>query len=219
MSEAKLPVHGFVLAGGQSSRMGVDKAAMLFGGRPMVEIALEKLRSFCAEVSIAGNRDDLSGFAPVVGETRLDAGPAAGVEAGLMAASRPWVVFVPVDVPLVPVELLRGWVEAVIEKGEAGCGVSYLLVNGERQPAFCAMRREALSSVTEALERGERRLTNILVGIGEDKQAGWLWACDAASFAAKSTPTQLQMEFWFSNVNTPQELEEAEAWALHPTDE
>ena len=84
----KLPVHGFVLAGGKSSRMGTDKALLEFCGRPLVEIAVEKLREFCAEVSIAGNRDDLSVFAPVAHETRVDCGPAAGIEAGLKAAQR-----------------------------------------------------------------------------------------------------------------------------------
>ena len=208
MSEAKLPVHGFVLAGGQSSRMGQDKALLRFGGRPLVEIAVEKLRGFCGEVSIAGNRDDLTGYAGVVREMRLDAGPAAGVEAGLMAAAQPWVMFVPVDVPLVPEELLRAWVQAVIDKGGEGCGVSYLVVNEKRQPAFCVMRREALGSVRAALDRGERRLTNVLKGIGEEGEAGWLSVCDAADFAA--TPTPLDMELWFSNVNTPEELVEAE---------
>jgi molybdenum cofactor guanylyltransferase len=211
VSGKRLPVHGFVLAGGKSSRMGVDKATMLFCGRPMVEIAVEKLRGVCAEVSIVGNREDLVGFAPVVPEARLNVGPAAGIEAGLRAATQPWAMFVPVDVPLVPEELLRSWVAAVIEEGGAGCGVSFLRVNKEKQPAFCAILREGLGSVAAALERGERRLADILASLDEDGK-GRLWACDAESFAPKISPTYLNMERWFCNVNTPQELLEAEAW-------
>jgi molybdopterin-guanine dinucleotide biosynthesis protein A len=206
MSEAKLPVHGFVLAGGKSSRMGVDKATLLFGGRPMIEIAVEKLRSFCADVSIVGNREDLRGFAPVVLEGRMNAGPAAGVEAGLGAATQDWVVFVPVDAPLVPSELLGRWVRAVI--GE-GCRASFLVVGGERQPVFCALRRETRGMIAAALDRGERRLGEILASI-EGPAGGRLWACDAAEFAERTGAAEL--ERWFSNVNTPQELAENEAW-------
>ena len=78
MSSEHLPVHGFVLAGGGSTRMGEDKALLRLGGRPMVAIAVETLRSLCENVSIAGNRPDLSGLAAVVLETRKGCGPAAG---------------------------------------------------------------------------------------------------------------------------------------------
>ena len=44
----------------------------------------------------------------------MDAGPAAGIEAGLRAAKEEWVMFVPVDVPLVPGELLRRWAEELL---------------------------------------------------------------------------------------------------------
>ena len=116
-----LPIHGFVLAGGRSSRMGRDKALLQFRGRPMVEIAVEKLRSFCAEVSIAGNREDLSCFAEVVHERRVDEGPGSGIETGLQVCRQEWALFIPVDVPLVPGSLLRRYAEVVIEMGMAAC--------------------------------------------------------------------------------------------------
>ena len=208
----RLPVHGFVLAGGESRRMGADKALLRFHGRPMIEIAVEKLRVFCAEVGIAGNRDDLGVYGAVVHEGRKEAGPAAGIEAAMMKSTQPWALFLPVDVPLVPMELLRNWAEAVVERQKAGCAASYLLVNQERQPAFCMMRRECLVLVTAALERGERRLANILMSIDEEGKAGALWVCDAAAFAPAGQAAKA-MEFWFSNVNRPEELVEAEAWA------
>ena len=195
--DGKLPVHGFVLVGGKSSRMGVDKALLPFAGRPMVEIAVAKLREFCADVSVVGNREDLAGYAPVVREARVDVGPAAGIEAGLMAAGQEWSLFIPVDVPLVPGELLRRWAEAVMAKG---CVASYLVVQEQRQPAFCLMRRECLVAVSAAIERGERRVAALL---GELER---LWVCDAAGLGA--------VERWFLNLNTPQELAEAEVWVV-----
>ena len=91
--------------------MGTDKALLELGGAPLVEIAVEKLRTFCEHVSVSGNREDLARFAEVVPETRTGEGPAAGIEAGLRAAREDWAMFVPVDVPLVPAELLRRWCE------------------------------------------------------------------------------------------------------------
>jgi molybdopterin-guanine dinucleotide biosynthesis protein A len=189
-----LPVHGFVLAGGKSSRMGQDKALLRLGGRTLVEIAVEKLREFCAEVSIAGNRDDLGEYAPVVREERLDAGPGAGIEAGLKAAKQEWCLFMPVDVPLVPGELLRLWADAVMAR--PGVRASYLRCGAELHPAICMVRRECAEVFRAGLDGGERRLAGILAGLGEG-----LWVAEAAEFT-----NGVQAAVYFTNVNTPEEL-------------
>ena len=224
MSDTKLPVHGFVLAGGKSSRMGVDKALLQFLGRPMIEIAVEKLRGFCAEVSIAGNREDLRAFAPVVCETRVDAGPVAGIEAGLLAVSQPWAMFIPVDVPLVPMELLRKWAEqalAIEEDPEAQISGdlmgSSLHTVDRRQPAFCLLRHQVLPVITRELSRGERRIEAILPAIQAEFGVASAMTVGAANYSSKLNATALDLEFWFSNINTPQELAEAEIWAQHRT--
>lgn len=201
-----LPVHGFVLAGGASSRMGEDKALLRFCGRPMVEIAVEKLRGFCAEVGIAGNREDLAEFAPVVPETRVAVGPAAGVEAGLRASAQPWALFMPVDVPLIPEELLRRWAAAVLEMDGV---VASNLYYGRNQPAFCMLRRECLGRFSEAIEAGERRLGVLLDRASE----GFLWTHDLDELYGENGPALEVREWWFKNVNTPQDLVETEAWA------
>ena len=203
-------MHGFVLAGGQSSRMGRDKATLPFRGRPMVEIAVEKLRGFCAQVSIAGNRDDLTRYAPVVHEEHVDCGPAAGIEAGLKACEQPWAMFVPVDVPLVPAELLRRWAEEALR---VGMSVSFLGV-GDKQPAFCLLQRERSSTVSRLLACGERRLEALLHGAAEaDGYASWMYdEYELYGSAEDRRPDSETLERWFANVNTEQELKEAEAW-------
>lgn len=208
---AKLPVHGFVLAGGKSSRMGEDKALLKVGGIPMVQIAVEKLRTLCAEVWIAGNRGDLAGFAPVVEESRVGMGPGAGVEAGLGAAREEWAMFVPVDVPLVPVDLLRRWVE---EAMGVGMTVSYLGIGG-KQPAFCLLKRERRDAFSRLLDGGERRLEVLLNGAAAaDGYSSWMYdEVELFGRAEGGLPNEETLERWFKNVNTPEDLVEAEAWA------
>jgi molybdopterin-guanine dinucleotide biosynthesis protein A len=201
-----LPVHGFVLAGGMSSRMGADKALLRFCGRPMVEIAVEKLRGFCAEVGIAGNREDLAEFATVVPETRVGIGPAAGIEAGLGAASQRWVLFMPVDVPLMPVNLLRGWAEAVLAMDEVSASYLYC---GRAQPAFCMLRSGCREMFSQVLDDGERRVGVLLERAG----GGFLWRYDVEALYGKEGAAAETAQRWFANVNTPEERVEAERWA------
>ncbi len=59
-------MNGFVLAGGQSTRMGRDKALMMLDGRTLVERALELLGGLGLDARICGSRPDLARFAEVV---------------------------------------------------------------------------------------------------------------------------------------------------------
>jgi molybdopterin-guanine dinucleotide biosynthesis protein A len=207
----RLPVHGFVLAGGKSSRMGKDKALLQFRGRPMVEIAVDKLRSFCAAVSIVGEREDLSGYAPVVRGERVEAGPAAGIEAGLRASMQVWAMFLPVDVPLLPGELLRAWAAAVLAREPSGIRLSYLQARGRDHPALCLIHRDCVDSVEAALNGGIYKLSRIFDPMGDRA-----WPADAEQFAlaiAAVAATAAQVERWLSNVNTPEELAETERCA------
>lgn len=204
--ETKLPVHGFVLAGGKSSRMGRDKATLLFCGQPMVEVALEKLRGFCAETSIAGNRQDLSAFAAIISETRVEVGPAAGIEAGLNACQQPWAMFMPVDVPVVPAWLLQAWAEDIIENAATSASGGYLVVEGNQESAFCILRRDILSNWTEMLNQGERSLKSLLARAAAPSRSP-VHGVTVAKYAPRARSRQIQS--WFSNVNTPEELAKA----------
>jgi molybdopterin-guanine dinucleotide biosynthesis protein A len=211
-SRGKLPVHGFVLAGGMSSRMGQDKSLMTLHGRTLAEIAVEKLRRFCETVSIAGNRDDLQHLAPVVRERRVRCGPVAGMEAGLTMTEQEWTMFIPVDVPLVPWTMLERWGRAVLVKAEIGCRSSYLLVSGERQPAFCMLHSSVLPAFHRELDSGRRSIAEVLAQIDNGTES-WLWPADAGKFAPVGRPDDESMQRWFLNVNEPADMVRAGVWA------
>jgi molybdenum cofactor guanylyltransferase len=203
-----LPVSGYVLAGGSSSRMGADKAGLMFGGRPLVELAVEKLAGICSEVAIAGNRNELAHVAPIVTETRFFVGPGAGIEAGLRNARNLWSLFMPVDVPLLPAKLLRKWAADVLEAGKGRLRASYLVTNGQVQPTICMLHRQCLDSVVRSLNRGERRVKFLLDGVDFDLGAGTLAVKDVADYVPGATAGDVRR--WFLNLNTPEEFAEAE---------
>lgn len=196
MSE-RSQVQGFVLAGGKSSRMGSDKALLSFRGRPMVEIALATLCTVSDKVAISGNREDLAAWGVIVPERRAGEGPAAGIEAALECSERPWVLMLPVDVPMMSAELLRKWMAFVL--GREGVRASYMECAGEWHPALCMVHRDCLSLFREALDGGDRKLTRIFKGFGEK-----LLVVDAEGLMPGAVR-------YFANVNTPEELAAAEA--------
>ena len=105
---------GVVLAGGRSLRMGVDKAMLQWRGRPLIEHQLGLLREAgLAEARVSGLRPDYGGVADSV----TGAGPLAGLAsvAGRVADGTDLLV-VPVDMPLLTVELLR---RLLVERQEA----------------------------------------------------------------------------------------------------
>lgn len=110
MSKVNTTLIGLVLAGGQSRRMGQDKALMRYQGRTLIDNASLLLQSAsCDKVLISRN-------APGFLNDRIeDAGPLSGVHAVLDALSQSdnhngnpcELLVLPVDMPQMTPELLR----------------------------------------------------------------------------------------------------------------
>jgi molybdopterin-guanine dinucleotide biosynthesis protein A len=138
----------------------------------------------------------------------MDCGPAAGIEAGLRSAREPWAMFVPVDVPLVPMEFLRLWADEALR---VRMSVSYLGILG-KQPAFCLLQRERQAAFSRLLDEGERRLEPLLnYTAATDEYASWMYdERDLYGYPNYRGPDEQTLERWFMNVNTPEELAKAE---------
>ena len=106
---ASLPMAGAVLCGGESSRMGFDKAFLELDGRALVEVLAERLAEVCDPVILAsGFRGRFGGTAyPEVEDSVPYAGPLAGIVAALAASPHPLLAVVAVDMPAANPVLLR----------------------------------------------------------------------------------------------------------------
>ena len=113
-------VFGLILAGGLSSRMGVEKALMPLGGRPVLAHVIAKFQPQVARLALNAN-GDADRFARFGLEIFADAaefaglGPLAGLAGGLELAARrgfAHLACVPCDAPFLPGDLVAQLAQA-----------------------------------------------------------------------------------------------------------
>ncbi len=104
--EAEGPL-GVILAGGGSTRMGVDKALVDVAGDPMVGRVARALSTVCDEVLVVGRRGTLGGILCIPDDHPDRLGPAAGVATALRVADGRAVLVAAVDQPFLRAETLR----------------------------------------------------------------------------------------------------------------
>jgi molybdopterin-guanine dinucleotide biosynthesis protein A len=107
-------VSGFVLAGGKSTRMGQDKAALSLNGHTLLEHALAVLRGVCRDVAILGKFELYGTLAPVYEDTFPGCGPLAGIHAALSNSQTQYNIIIAVDTPFIMPEFLSYLVERAI---------------------------------------------------------------------------------------------------------
>ncbi|WP_327093358.1 NTP transferase domain-containing protein [Nocardia vinacea] len=141
-----------VLAGGRASRMGgVDKPAIIIGGRSMLDAALAAVAPCARTVVVGPHRPELDARIVQVREVPPGSGPVAAVGAGLRAlgpTAAPLVVVLAADLPF----LSQTTVAELIRRGiESGADAVFAAdESGRPQYLIGVWRRTAL---TEALTR------------------------------------------------------------------
>ncbi len=192
---------GIVLAGGKSSRMGFNKACIEFGGKRLIEATVDCLRALFPEVLIIANDPPLYAYlgVKVIPDLIPDSGSLGGIYTGLSAASHPACFFVACDMPFLNADLIK----LLIREAE-GWDVVVPLVGGELQPLHAVYAKSCLPLIKEAIDGGVLKIARFFpkakVKIIEEP-------------AIRAVDPHL---LGFMNVNTPPELEQAEAIRRHP---
>ncbi len=204
-----LETVGFVLAGGQSSRMGEDKALIQLAGRPLVEHALSVLRQAGLAVLIAGARSSLKGFAPVVEDAEPGLGPLQGICAALASTPARRAVFITVDMPLLPVSLIRYLVHHAEITGSA---VTVPSLNGFAQTFPAVVDRAVLPHLQKDLEAGRGGCFSSFQAAAATmgRPMSVVPVELMVQIGKVAHPDGLPAALWFLNINTPQDLRRAE---------
>jgi molybdopterin-guanine dinucleotide biosynthesis protein A len=93
-------ITGAILAGGESRRMGTNKALAIYKNKPLIQWVYDAMVPVCSEILVIANSGDFSFLnARVVNDNFPGTGPAAGLEAALAAASNTLVLVASCDTP------------------------------------------------------------------------------------------------------------------------
>jgi molybdopterin-guanine dinucleotide biosynthesis protein A len=209
LSEADLNPNpdaaGFVLAGGRSSRMGEDKALVRLGGQPLVVHALALLRGAGLTASLAGGSSTLAAFAPLVQDSYPGQGPLAGICAALASTSARLNVFLPIDLPLLPVSVIAFLVEHARRTGRP---VTVPSVNGFDQTFPAVLDRIVLPELEGELRAGRlgcfSAFQSVSANLGSAMSVVPVEALVQSGQVAH--PAGLPATRWFLNVNAPEGL-------------
>lgn len=224
-----LPISGYILAGGRSSRMGQDKALISLAGRPLIEHAVIKLRRLCADVYILSNDPALATFAPTVPDIHPNCGPLGGIEAALAHTSHNWNLFLPVDMPLLPTRLLWGWAfrtagaPFMYPARRSEPGVEIRTFGDRTQPGLSLIHRDIAPVISECVQRGELSLFSAFEEVGRQIPSGFRNRSlldfqtetegdpDLNDWDILSDAQVAAKDLWFLNLNTREDLALAEA--------
>ncbi|MHB8393338.1 MAG: NTP transferase domain-containing protein [Candidatus Dormibacteria bacterium] len=192
------PVTLLILAGGASSRMGLDKASLPFPGpedEPMIRRPHDRLRPVWSECIVAGPSTfslDCRAVADVVGVP----GPLGGLLAGLVASQSELVLATAADTPFPSCELASALILMAASRPHAEA--TFCLRDRRIEPLFAVYRKTAVTALTKAAGRlsgphglGLREAATALAQ-AQVPEIDWRrWDPDAASFRGCNTPLEL----------------------------
>ncbi len=122
-----------LLAGGKSSRMGTNKAELIYQGQTFVKTLLSKAKALGIEqIYISGFKED---GITTVWDIYPEQGPIGGIHACMKQVKTPYCIVIPVDVPQIPTKVLEKLIE-FHEKNESRAAeheLPVLIKHGERR--------------------------------------------------------------------------------------
>ena len=194
---AKENVAGFVLAGGQSSRMGRDKALLEIDGVTLIVRAVKLVQAVLDEPTVIASKagyeslglrmvpDDFPGY-----------GPLAGIATALHISQKPWNLVIACDLPY----LTKAWLEYLIERASHSDADAVVPMNVRGPEPLCAMyHKNAEQRIRTGVQGGIRKVTDSFGNLRVEHVEPDQWKAFASG------------GLLFKNVNSPTDYKEAKA--------
>lgn len=193
MTQDRQPVSGVILAGGQSRRMGENKALMSLGGRRLIDRVVGALREVFDDLLMVTNSPEVYADVgvPMVGDVLLGKGSLGGIYSAIYHVTTPYCFVVACDMPFLNAALIRYLVAQRV-----GYDVVIPDVHGDMQPLHAVYGKACLQPIRRRLEADRLKI----IGFLPDVRVRTVTADDL-----RHVDPALQA---FRNLNTPEEFQD-----------
>lgn len=151
-------IDGYILAGGKSSRMGVDKGLLLFNGKPLVQRIIEQLSPAVNKVIIVSNNPEYEKFGlEVIGDLIENIGPAGGIHAALSHAQSKQLFIVSCDMPFITAPAATYLIQQAVHSQ-----IALPMYHGKIQALFGVYSSQCLPKWKQLIEQGIIKLQEMI---------------------------------------------------------
>jgi molybdopterin-guanine dinucleotide biosynthesis protein A len=187
-----------IQAGGESRRMGQDKALMPFLGRPLIQRVVDRLVPIANEMIVTTNRPEDYSFLdlPLFPDLKPGRGALGGLYTALSSATCEVVAVVACDMPFASPELIKAASRLLAKEG---ADVVIPDSGGGLEPMHAVYRRETCIPAIETAIAADRWK---LISWFPDVKVRILQPDEVKAYDPSG------LAFW--NLNTPEEFAEAE---------
>jgi len=187
-----------IQAGGQSSRMGEDKALKTFLGHPLIQRVVERLSPMADELIVTTNHPDDYAFLklPLISDLKPGRGALGGLYTAISSASNPIVAVVACDMPFASATLLEAATRLIVKEG-----ADVVIAKSDEgfEPLHAVYRRETcLPAIEAAIEADQWKVV------------AWFPQVKLRVLTSDEIKRYDPSGLAFWNVNTPEEFAKAE---------
>lgn len=192
-------ITGIVLAGGQSRRIGFNKAEAEVSGETMLNRMIEKLKELCPTILVSTGSMNYQGISCTqIPDEFPQCGPLCGIYSVLKASASNLNLIVSCDIPLVSVSLLK---YIVSKAKESGAMITLPVDSTGQQQLLCAVyNKNILPVLKQQIDANQLKMKSILDLV-------------PIEYINISKEHPLYNEYAFTNVNTMSSLQQVrELW-------
>jgi len=147
-----------IMAGGTSSRTGVDKSMLLIKDRPIIEHICDQLRGTFSQILISTEKKEKYAFlgCDCIPDKMPGQGPLMGIASALRGTENELNFVVACDIPHIDIRFVR----KMLAEAQAAEMVIPTTGSDKHEPLFAIYNKSALKAMNKVLSSGKRKISD-----------------------------------------------------------